>query len=424
MREHMIAQKYEVELLKRQPYVKREAGEKLRKYLNTDLIKVITGPRRAGKSFLAVRTLKENFGYVNFDDEVLAKADDLNEVLKLAHEVYGDFRTIFLDEIQNVRSWELFVNRLGRLGYNVIITGSNSKLLSSELATHLTGRYIEVKVFPFSFGEFLRANNIEPKVETSFQEGKVLSKLSEYLERGGFPEVVVKGYDYRDYGRMLFDSIIMKDVVKRKNVKYSSSLYELALYLVSNFAREFSYTRLKNALDVGSVHTVKNYVDYLEEAFIILKAERFSYKVRESLKSPRKIYVVDPAFLSAGFVPSPDLGRKMENAVAVELVRRGYRLYYWRDERGEVDFVLRKGLNVEELIQVTKEITKNNYRREVKNLVEVGKRLRAEKLTVITWDEEGSIREGGRDVRVVPLWKWLIEATTKSGLMGGYATLK
>jgi len=346
---------------------------------------------------------------VNFDDEVLAKTEDLDDVLKLVHEVYGDFKTIFLDEIQNVDGWELFVSRLRRLGYNVVLTGSNSKLLSSELATHLTGRYVEFKVFPFSFREFLEAKKIEPKVEISSQEGKILSKLSEYLEKGGFPEIAVKGYDYWDYGRMLFDSIIMKDVVRRRNVKYSSTLYELALYLVSNFAREFSYTRLKNALDVGSVHTVKNYVDYLEEAFIILRAERFSYKVRESLKSPRKAYIVDPAFLSAGFNPSPDLGRKMENAVAVELLRRSYKLYYWRDERREVDFVLRRGLKVEELIQVTKEITENDYKREVAHLVEVGKRLKAERLTVITWDYEDIIEEGGRKVRVIPLWKWLIE---------------
>jgi len=405
----MIAQKYELEVLKKEPYVKREAEEKLRRYLQTDLIKVITGPRRAGKSFLAVRALKENFGYVNFDDEVLARTEDLNGVLKLAHEVYGDFETIFLDEIQNVNGWELFVGRLRRLSYNVVLTGSNSKLLSSELATHLTGRYVEVKVFPFSFGEFLRAKKIDPKVEISSQEGKMLSKLSEYLEKGGFPEIAVKGYDYRDYGRMLFDGIIMKDVVSRKNVKYSSTLYELALYLVSNFAREFSYTRLKNALDVGSVHTVKNYVDYLEEAFIILKAERFSYKVRESLKSPRKAYIVDPVFLSAGFNPSPDLGRKMENTVAVELLRRGYSLYYWRDERREVDFVLRRGLKVEELIQVTTELTKDNYKREIAGLVDVGERLKAERLTVITWDDEDVIEESGREVRVIPLWKWLIE---------------
>ena len=184
-------------------------------------------------------------------------------------------------------------------------------------------------------------------MEISSQEGKILSKLSEYLKRGGPPEIAVKDYDYRGYGRMFFDSIIMKDVVRRRNVKYSSTFYELALYLVSNFAREFSYTRLKNIVDVGSVHTVKNYVDYLGEAFIILKAERFSYKVWESLKSPRKAYIIDPALLGAGFTPSPNLGRKMGNAVAVELLRRGYRLYYWRDERGEVDFVLKKGSKIE-----------------------------------------------------------------------------
>ncbi|WP_042686768.1 AAA family ATPase [Methermicoccus shengliensis] len=133
MREHVIAQKYELEKLGKEHYVEREAEKKLKQYLPTDLIKVITGPRRAGKSFLAVRALKENFGYVNFDDEVLTKAEDLNEVLKLVHEVYGEFETLFLDEIQNVKDWELFVNRLRRLGYNVVLTGSNSKLLSSEL---------------------------------------------------------------------------------------------------------------------------------------------------------------------------------------------------------------------------------------------------------------------------------------------------
>ncbi len=207
MREHVMAQKYELGRLRREPYVKREVEEKLRQYLQTDLIKVITGPRRAGKSFLAVRVLKENFGYVNFDDEVLAKTEDLNEILKIAHEVYGDFETLFLDEIQNVNGWELFVSRIRRLGYNIVLTGSNSKLLSSELATHLTGRYAEVKVFPFSFGEFLRAKKIEPKVEISPQEGRILSKLSEYLEKGGFPEIAVKGYDYIDYGRMLFDGL-------------------------------------------------------------------------------------------------------------------------------------------------------------------------------------------------------------------------
>ncbi|WP_048160720.1 ATP-binding protein [Thermococcus sibiricus] len=409
MREHIITQKYELERLKKEPYVKREAEEKLKQGLQTDLIKVISGPRRAGKSFLAARTLKGYFGYVNFDDEVLAKTEDFNEILKLTHEVYGDFKTLFLDEVQNVEGWELFVDRMRRLGYNVVLTGSNSKLLSSELATHLTGRYWEVKVLPFSFREFLSAEKVEPKVEISPQEGKMLSRLSEYLEKGGFPEIVVKGYDYRNYGKMLFDSIIMKDVVRRRNVKYSSTLYELALYLVSNFAREFSYTRLKNTLDIGSVHTVKNYVDYLEESFIILKAERFSYKLRESLKSPKKVYVVDPALLSAGFISSPNLGRKMENAVAVELLRRGYELWYWRDVRREVDFVLKKGLKIVELIQVTKEITRDNYGREVRNLVAVGKELKAKKLSVITWDEEDVIEVDGREVRVIPLWKWLIE---------------
>ena len=408
MRERALSQRYELERMRKGRYVRREVEERLKRGMKTGLIKVITGPRRAGKSFLAVRSIKGNFGYANFDDEVLAEVSDFDELLKILHEVYGDFKVIFLDEVQNLPKWELVVSRLQRLGYNVVITGSNSKLLSSELATHLTGRYFEVRVFPFSFREFLRARKFEGTPELPMEEGKVLSHLNEYLQTGGFPEVVVKGYDARDYGRMLFDSIVLRDIVRRKNVRYSSALYDLALYLTSNFAREFTYTRLKNIFDVGSVHTLRNYVDYLEEAYLVLIARRFSHKLKETLKSPRKAYVIDPAFIEPANLSSPDFGRRMENAVAVELSRRGYPLYYWK-ERGEVDFVVKGRAGVECLIQVTKELTESNYKREVGNLVEAGKKLGVQNLLLITWDGEEKLNEDGMSVEVVPLWKWLLD---------------
>ena len=407
MRERVLSQRYELERMRKGRYVRREAEERLKRALKTELIKVITGPRRAGKSFLAVRSIKDNFGYANFDDEILAGVLNFDELLKILHEVYGDFKVIFLDEVQNLPKWELVVSRLQRLGYNVVITGSNSKLLSSELATHLTGRYFEVRVFPFSFREFLRARNFKGVPELPMEEGKVLSHLSEYLQIGGFPEVVVRGYDARDYGRMLFDSIVLRDIVRRKNVRYSSALYDLALYLTSNFAREFTYTRLKNIFDVGSVHTLRNYVDYLEEAYLVLIATRFSYKLKETLKSPRKAYVVDPAFIEPSNINSPDFGRRMENTVAVELARRGYPLYYWK-ERGEVDFVVKGRSGVECLIQVTRELREDNYKREVGNLIEAGKRLGVKNLLLITWDGEEKLNENGMTVEVVPLWKWLL----------------
>ncbi|WP_297507466.1 DUF4143 domain-containing protein, partial [Thermococcus sp.] len=164
---------------------------------------------------------------------------------------------------------------------------------------------------------------------------------------------------------------------------------------------------LKNLFDVGSVHTLRNYVDYLEEAYLVLIARRFSYKLKETPKSPRKVYVVDSAFIEPSNLNSPDFGRRMENAVAVELTRRGYPLHYWK-ERGEVDFVVKGRSGVECLIQVTRELKDDNYRREVGNLVEAGKRLGVKKLLLITWDQEEKLNESGMTVEVVPLWKWLL----------------
>lgn len=407
MRERVLSQRRELERLRKGRYIRREAEERLRRGMKTDLVKVITGPRRAGKSFMAVRAIGERFGYANFDDEVLAGISDFDELLKLLHEVYGDFRVLFLDEVQNLEKWELVVSRLQRLGYNVVVTGSNSKLLSSELATHLTGRYFKVRLFPFSFKEFLKAKGVRKEPELPMDEGKVLSLLREYMNLGGFPEVVVKGYDPTDYGRMLFDSIILRDIVKRRNVRYSSALYDIAAYLTSNFGREFTLTKLKNIFDVGSVHTLKNYLSYLEEAYLILTARRFSYKLKETLRSPRKAYVIDPLFIEPFRTGSPDFGRRMENVVAVELARRGYELYYWK-EGGEVDFVVKEGGRISCLIQVTKELNEGNYKREVGNLLEAGERLGVKKLLLITWDTADEIKEAGRRVEVVPLWKWLI----------------
>ncbi|MDI6819850.1 MAG: ATP-binding protein [Candidatus Hodarchaeaceae archaeon] len=320
---------------------------------------------------------------------------------------------MLFDEIQNLDGWELFVNRLKRKGLNLTLTGSNSKLLSKELATHLTGRYLEIKILPFSFREFLETKKFEiGEMDLISKEtrGGLLNLLTGYLENGGYPEVVIKGYG-RDYLKTLFDGIIFKDIVKRYNVRYSSKLYELALYLASAISKSASYTKIKNSLDFRSVHTVENYMKYLEEAYLFVTLNRFSYKLKEQLKSPKKTYCIDTGLANAvGFKFTENTGGTMENLVAIELIRRGSEIYYWKNHFGEeVDFVVKEGYRIKQAIQVTYVSSKKELeRREMKALVKASKELKCRNLLVITWDYEGAEKYQDRKIKFLPLWKWLL----------------
>jgi len=232
MKNALIGQKAERDALLKGNYVPREGVLSAKAALANTLIKVIMGPRRAGKSIFAIQMLKGvDFAYVNFDDERLADTDDFDELLKSIIEVYGETGYLLFDEIQNVKGWELFVNRLHRRGKNLIVTGSNSKLLSRELATHLTGRYIPFQVLPFSFPEFLLARNfdLDDTLNLKERQGLLLRNLSDYLSTGGYPEVVTGNLDGKHYLATLFDSILFKDIVKRYNVRYAKKLYYLGL---------------------------------------------------------------------------------------------------------------------------------------------------------------------------------------------------
>jgi len=282
MRELILSHKYERDQLLKGNYIPRTLLKEAKRSIGKNIIKVIVGPRRAGKSIFSLQLLQNsNFAYINFDDERLADIKDYDLIMKGIKEVYGETKYLLFDEIQNLNRWELFVNRLSRRGYNLIITGSNSRLLSKELATHLTGRYIEFHIYPFSFAEFLKARKIDYRDADSLKEieGKVLNVLNDYLLIGGFPEVIIKSLEPKNYLTSLFEGVLFKDVVKRYNVRYAKSLYDLALYLASNFACEFSFTKLKDILVFKSVHTVQNYVKYLEEAFLFFSLTRFSYKL-------------------------------------------------------------------------------------------------------------------------------------------------
>src|SRR3989344_8692708 len=404
-------------------YVERAKGRFAKKWLSSTLIKVVLGPRRAGKSIFSLMLLKDHpFMYFNFDDEVLSNIGGIStdELMKELHAAYGgDVKTILFDEIQNLPSWELFVNRLHRIGYNLVLTGSNAQLLSKELATHLTGRHMPIEILPFDFNEFLRAKKFVIHQEYASlpqQRGELLNLMEKYLQSGGFPEVAVNNVDPKDYLDVLLDASLFKDVVKRHRVKFSTQIGNLAAYLINNFANLYTVRKLLEPLNLKSATTVEKYIGYLEEAYLIFSLLRYSPKSLERIKSPRKVYAVDNGFVSAKAIQhSPDKGKLMENLVFTELVKRGVKpnrdLFYYKTRNNrEVDFVVKKGLEVTELMQVCYDLTNPDVeQRETKALFEASEELKVKKLTVFTWDEKREIKKDGNVILLIPLWEWLLE---------------
>jgi len=430
--------------------IDREALARWEAWAGEGIIKVITGARRAGKSTFAMQLLRGaegGYAYVNFDDERLVglKAGELDKLVEAVLQVYGGTRHLILDEVQNLERWEMFVNRLQRQGFMLTVTGSNARLLSSELATHLTGRHVAIEIFPFSFREFLSLMksrgqdrlqaNMQPPMGmkaggtfSTSERAETMARLREYLETGGFPEAARFGKKdkgmARTYLQSLCSTIIGKDVVERHRVKYLKTVREIADFLISSYSSMVSFNSIMKSFGLQSLHTAKNYAAYIEESYLIFFVSKHSRRQREGYNAPKKAYCIDVGMVNAmAFRTSENIGKLMENAVAVELMRRmagadgkgadaAMEVYYWRDYRQrEVDFVIKKGAEVEELLQVTYASERGEVaRREVAALLAAADELRCRKLSVVTWDYEGAeMAEGGREVRFVPLWRWLLE---------------
>jgi len=408
----LMLQKKELESLLKEQYIARE-GIKLD--LSNNLIKVIIGPRRAGKSFFSLHALnkKDKFGYINFDDEKLIETEDYDEIISVINSLYSNPKILFLDEIQNLPKWELFVNRLQRQGFNLVITGSNSHLLSKELATHLTGRHFQVIVLPFSFKEYI---HLEGKELTT---SEIKEKLDAYLVYGGYPEPLIKKINYKDYLSTLFNSIIFKDIIKRYKIRSAQAIEKLSEQLLSNICNEYSYNSLSKIAGIKSTHTTENYLTYLEESFIFFSLRRFSFKVKEQISSIKKIYCIDNGFIHArAFSSSPNLGKLYENLVAITLKKHELEgklnFYYWKNQQQEeVDFVVKEGIKIKQLIQVCYNLeNKDTKSREVRSLLKAGDELKCKNLLVITSEKEGEeeIEWFGikGKVKFIPLWKWLL----------------
>jgi len=415
----LVAQREEVEeKFKKTKIIKREANKnRLKKYLLHPNILLILGIRRCGKSIFSLQIFEgEKYGYINFDDERLIEftTKDFDKLLQGFYELYGEIDNIILDEPHNIYGWELFANRLRRTK-KVIITGSNSKLLSGELATHLTGRHIDFTLFPFSFREFLVYNNLNLEVYTTLERAQIFNHLKDYLFNSGFPEFPKFG---KKILKTIYEDIIEKDVVKREKIKREEELRKIARFLVSNFSKEFTYSSLKEISTVKHLFTISNWVSALEEAYLIIKLERFSFKLKQKFVAPKKVYCIDNGLIGvAGFLTSENTGRLMENLVAIELLRRksywfsDWEIYYWKDyQQNEVDFVIKEGLDVKQLIQVTYASSKDEIeKREIKALLKASEQLKCKNLLVITWDYEDEWEIDNKKIKFIPLWKWLIE---------------
>jgi uncharacterized protein len=410
------------ELLKHS-YINRIDVPAKSEYLSTGLIKLITGPRRSGKSVLSLQLLKEeNFAYLNFDDDLLLKHFNENAVIQSLSEVYPGYHYLFLDEIQNLPNWELWVNKLYRRDVNLIVTGSNAKLLSHEMATSLTGRYIQIEVFPFSFAEVLRFHKVSVSGESALtpqKMGNILSHLNTYLLNGGFPEVVLNPSIVKNYLSSLFDSVLLKDIMKRFKIRQSQQLYDLSNYLLANYTNPYSYNQLKTDLNFNSVPTVQKFIGYLSEPYLFLNLTRYAIKIKTQQKSPKKSYVIDNGFIKArSFEFSPNWGRLLENVVFAELLRRNYKpeldLFYYRTRNDrEIDFVCRKGHNVARLIQVCYDISNpKTLKREIASLLEASSELTCNNLLIITWDKEEVIEKSELIIQLLPACKWLINGVT------------
>lgn len=401
------------ELLSR-PYLERRNNQDMDLLLNSHLIKLITGPRRVGKSTQALLMLRDrNFAYLNFDSQQLLDAWDADLVMRMLDDVYPGYEYLLLDEVQNLEAWDLWVSELYRLGKNLVITGSNAKMLSSEMATALTGKYLKVEMLPFSLEEFFDWNKLDLGKLNPEQQADASALMDDYLRNGGYPEVVASRQLTRTYLDTLFDSIVWKDVAKRHSVRNVTDLNDLALYLVSNFCNPVSANELTEELGFSSVNTTKKFMDYLHEPYMFYYLPRYNNKLKVMKKAPRKVYVVDNGFVAAkAFSLSDNLGRLLENQVFVELLRQGYdtdkTMFYYRSRNDkEVDFVLRKGTHIEQLVQVCYDMSNaKTEKREVDSLIECAVELNCRNLVIVTNNDERVIEKDGYRINVVPVAKW------------------
>ena len=386
---------------------------------DSKMAQVVIGVRRSGKSTLCHKVLLEHgvkYGYVNFDDDRLAdmKTEDLNTVLSCVYQLYGtDIPYLLLDEIQDVDGWYLFVNRLLRTNLHIFVTGSNAKLLSGELATHLTGRYNEIHLFPFSFSEYCDYHNIDMQSITTKADAERKRAFMDYIHDGGFPEM--QGLrNKRAYVQSLIEAILQKDIQKRFKIRNIEALRKLAHHLINNACQEINYDELSDLLGITD-KTIRSYVGYLSQAFLIQLLTRHSYKSTIRIRN-QKAYIIDAGLQSNrdNALAPENIGWRLENVVYIELLRRcAYDfldVYYHKhaSRAKEIDFVVCDKNRAVELIQVAYEIDgQKTFDRETSSLVKASDTLSCNQLTLIAFSHTRDVEINGKIIHIVSALEWL-----------------
>ena len=385
--------------------------------LSTGVAHIITGPRRCGKSVFAFQIIQNSkYGYVNFDDDRLSiTPSEFAKVEEAIIRLYGDPDVVVLDEIQNISRWEMFVSRLVT-NKKIIITGSNATLLSKELASLMTGRHVDHELLPFSFNEFLDFEKTDIQRGPSFttvEKVKAISALERYLKSGGFPLAIKLGNAYL---ATLFRDIVERDVIFRYKIRFQEKIKDLARYLISNSTSEISYRRIGSVLQLSGKSTVQNWISYLQNAYLLFIVERFSFKLKESVMAPKKVYAVDTGFMNM-LNQTQEKGKLIENTVFLHLQREKtrlpdpYQINYWKDYSGnEVDFVIRNGRTINALINVTNASSIDEINaREIRALLMASRELRCNNLQIITLDYRNEETFEGKKIKFMPIWRWLLQ---------------
>ena len=389
--------------------------------LDSSMAQVVIGVRRSGKSTFCYNILRKHrkeFAYANFDDERFSdlKAADLNPLLEVLYKIYGNFKYLFLDEIQNVTGWHLFVNRLLRQGMHVLITGSNAKLLSGELATHLTGRYEQIELYPFSFAEYCTYKGIDTQSVTTKSEAFRRAAFDGYLHSGGFPELLHTQNRTR-YITTLVDNILKRDIEQRHKIRYARTFEQLSNHLLNIAPAIIVENELAVLFGLKSHHTLSNYVDFLKQAYLLSGVQRYSTKSKLRIRD-EKVYPIDVALMDAraDAFAAQNLGWRLETLVYIELQRRNTPInrdiYYYKSADGyEADFVVCKGNAVEEIYQVCYDLNKEKTRkRELRGLLTASQETRCNNLFLITDYQREEVETEGKTIKILPAYEWLLQS--------------
>lgn len=387
--------------------------------LNSTQAQVVIGVRRSGKSTLCYNALMRSgvkFAYVNFDDERLIhlKGDDLNDVLEVLYKINGDFNYLFIDEIQNIPEWYLFVNRLLRKQMHVIITGSNAKLLSGELATHLTGRHHSIKLYPFSFSEYCEVSGVDTKSKSTKAIATRRAAFDDYMRQGGFPELLTIS-NHRDYIDGLVNNILKRDIEQRFRVVHTSAFEEMSHHLLNIAPTVVVEKALQETFGFKSQHTSKNYLSYLKQAYLLVGLHKYSPKSRQRIID-EKVYPIDVALMNkrADAFAGDNLGWRLETIVYMELLRKykrqGLDIYYFSNRYGECDFVVCEERKAVLAVQVSYDISSEKTRkREIAGLLLAARNTGCENLLLLTDHSDEDVIHDGYTIAIRPVFDYMLK---------------